>query len=626
LRIGDWAGGSETLEKTTRDFLSILSSAAERTSEEQLICLCPESKRSLADPVVSDVIGNAQDILTKGLATIPHATLCLGTEVSRRYAVQELHDDGSDRLGAIPYTAEFYAALATTIFRKIAALRRAPLKAIACDCDNTLWKGIVAEDGVDRLIIDAGHRQLYDILSRQKDSGVLLCLCSKNAMGDVVKAFETRDDIALRWKDFAATRINWLPKPENLRSMSDELQLGLDSFAFIDDDPLECDEMSSRCPEVLTLQLPQSPIAERFWDHLWVFDSAGLTQESARRTQLYLEEKDRRAHSRSFASLSEYIEQLQLQVGISSLFLDQLPRAVELLHRTNQFNTTCLKFSVQELRSLLESGQLEGRTYNVSDRYGDYGLVGLVLFTQSDVDFTVEAMLLSCRALGRGVEYQMTADCGRLALERNVSNVVFPFSPSSRNQPARSFLSGLIGDTDATSSRTQYRIPAKRAATVKPMYTAALPNLEFQRIPSRESSMVTTSSSHSDNTAALYKLIAEHYQTARSVLHAARGMTPELLSTAGTPAPSPSVEQTVSQMWSELLGRSIPSLDSDFFDLGGDSLKAIRVLSRIQKRFQVILPLALFFEGRITIAMLCSAIEEALNQTTEGSDVAPTTF
>ena len=103
-------------------------------------------------------------------------------------------------------------------------------------------------------------------------------------------------------------------------------------------------------------------------------------------------------------------------------------------------------------------------------------------------------------------------------------------------------------------------------------------------------------------------------------------MTPELLSTAGTPAPSPSVEQTVSQMWSELLGRSIPSLDSDFFDLGGDSLKAIRVLSRIQKRFQVILPLALFFEGRITIAMLCSAIEEALNQTTEGSDVAPTTF
>lgn len=616
LRMDDWADTPANLERTISEFIGTLHQIAENTSQLHLVCICPSSIRMSANPFLSAAINRAENLLRTGLAGLPYIVLFGGKESADQYAVETLYDETSDALGGIPYTSEFYAAVATTVFRKIAAANRTPLKAVVSDCDNTLWRGIVAEDGVDGLQITAANRKLYQLLSAQKGSGILLCLCSKNEEADIAKVFDCHPEIPLRWNDFVSKRINWSRKSENIRSLAAELNLDLDSFLFIDDDSVECAEVSVNCPGVLTLHLPQSQDTESFLSHYWLFDTVGTTSEGARRTQLYLEDQERKEHMHLFHDMGEYIEGLQLKLETLSLGRDQLPRTVELMYRTNQFNTTGFRTSVHELRSLLESHELDGRAFRVTDRFGDYGLVGLVLFRQSDEDLIVRLMLLSCRALGRGVEHWIAAQCGQIAVDRGLLRVVFEFSHSSKNKPALRFLESTVGNATATPDGLLYQITAKQAAAIRPDYRSPVSTLESGR--TQIDAMPPSLLPHLDAMAQseLFEHIAASFQTARSVVEAARRLlAPGLTDRVPLQAPTTPMEQKVARIWSELLGFTISDVQDDFFDLGGDSLKAVRVLSQLQKEFRVTLPLSLFFEKETTITTLCSAIAESLNET-----------
>jgi FkbH-like protein len=612
LRMGDWAKGSASLEQTVGEFVQVLRNTVERTSIEHIVCICPDNLSLINNPSLIELLKYVEEMLADGLSSLPNTTLLWGTKASESYAVKSIHDDTSDRLGDVPYTDEYYAAIATTVFRKIAALCRVPLKAIVCDCDNTLWKGIVAEDGIGRLFITATNRKLHKILAEQKRQGVMLCLCSKNEMVDVAKVFECRSDIEIKWNDFIAKRINWSSKSDNIRSLAAELNIGLDSFVFIDDDPIECAEVRSNCPEVSTLQMHLSSDTDSFIDHFWMFDATGATSEAMQRTQLYVEDRKRKNSISASPSLGDYIDGLQLKIEASILGPQEIPRVVELMYRTNQFNTTGLKMSQSDLRLLLESGTLEGRTYKVMDKYGDYGLVGVVLFCEAVAELNVKAMLLSCRSLGRGVEHRMAADCGLIAINKKLQKLVFQYCPSNRNQPARIFLDNAIGNAEITSEGAEYRIPAESAAAIKPNLDDSVQKHELHGSELRGNSGVYTDATGEVAQSALFMRIAEHFQTGRSVVNAARGIVSELASPVMTQTLATPMEQTVAKIWSELLGFSIADGNADFFDLGGDSLKAIRVLSRVQKEFEVALPLTFLFEGRMTIATLCSAIKVAL--------------
>ena len=167
------------------------------------------------------------------------------------------HDELRDHIAHIPYRDDYLHVLA--------AHRRAPRastlapvrKVVVVDCDNTLWRGVVGEVGAEGVEFDAGHRALHALLTRLTESGVLVCLCSKNEEADVWRVFDTRPDFGLRRDHVVAAMINWQPKSQNLRTLAARLNLGLDSFVFIDDNPVECAEVRAGCPEVLTLQWPQ---------------------------------------------------------------------------------------------------------------------------------------------------------------------------------------------------------------------------------------------------------------------------------------------------------------------------------------------------------------------------------
>ena len=174
-------------------------------------------------------------------------------------------------------------------------------------------------------------------------------------------------------------RINWQSKSENIRSLARDLNLGLDSFIFLDDNPVECAEVRAGCPEVLTLRLPIDGNIEEFLRHVWAFDRLRVTSEDRHRTTMYKQEADRARFQREVPTIGDFLAGLDLRIGFSKPAPEQVDRIAQLTHRTNQFNFTTVRRNDGEIHRLAESG-LECRAVEVKDRFGDYGLVGVMIF------------------------------------------------------------------------------------------------------------------------------------------------------------------------------------------------------------------------------------------------------
>ena len=279
-------------------------------------------------------------------------------------------------------------------------------------------------------------------MRRQREAGKLLVICSKNDEADVNAVFDQGPAMPLTREHFSAWRVNWRPKSENLKSIAQELKLGLDSFIFVDDNPVECAEVEANCPEVLTLQLPEDPaLIPEFLDHCWAFDQLKTTAEDRSRTEMYRQNRQREEFQAQAMSFADFIAELELEVQIAPALPAQLARVAQLTQRTNQFNVSGKRRTESELRQLGEGREVW--TVSVKDRFGDYGLVGAMIFETRDQAIVVDSFLLSCRALGRGVEHQMLAELGKRARQRGAQWVDVPFERLPRNQPALDFLESV---------------------------------------------------------------------------------------------------------------------------------------------------------------------------------------
>ncbi|AGO55262.1 polyketide synthase PksL [Serratia plymuthica 4Rx13] len=378
------------------------------------------------------------------------------------YGVTDYHDDVRDEMGHIPYTPAFFEVIASVLVRHTHASRRPPYKVIALDCDNTLWSGVVGEQGAAGVTIDANFRALQQFMLRQKERGMLLCLVSKNNQEDVKQVFDSRDDMVLQWDDFVDVQINWNAKSDNLQHLSKMLNLSLDSFVFLDDSPIECAEVSARCPQVLSLRLPENNDAiPRFLAHIWAFDHVRrTTDEDAKRTHLYQEQVRREAFRQSAFSMEAFIHGLGLDVTLQPATPDQAERLSQLTHRTNQFNLVKAPYSAGDILSRIQHPEQGCWSISVSDRFGDYGICGLCLFSEHEHALSVDGLLLSCRVLGRGVEYQVLNALGRTALERKKHTVAIHFAANDKNQPAENFLRGIPVMVQESSGIWAYAAPA----------------------------------------------------------------------------------------------------------------------------------------------------------------------
>ncbi|MBW4028782.1 MAG: HAD-IIIC family phosphatase [Acidobacteria bacterium] len=607
VRLKDWVHGSISLDAAVAEFLAALKQRADSSAQHLIVCLCPTHSGAVDDPEAQLAIQECEKRLRDELETLPNVSWVSGHDVIERYKVERAYDLVADKLGNIPYTDEFYAALGTAVLRKLLALRTPRTKVLVFDGDNTLWDGIVGEEGVNGVYFNKKTLALHRFLLAKKHEGVLLCLSSKNEEEDVVAVFEQHLELELSLRDFVARQVNWRKKSENILIMARELNLGPESMLFVDDDPIECGEVAAHCPGISTLTLAKSDDKVAILNHYWPLDRGYTTGD---RTKMYVAERERREDAaRLGIDFGAYIESLNIRYHVNPLATSDLPRVAELLLRTTQFNTTGFKATSAQLHSELERGAIGGFTVRLSDKFGDYGLIGVALLRRESTVFFVDSLLLSCRALGRWVEFKMAAECAHRANRDGLSYVVFRFERTARNRPAEEFLSGLATVSDCQWRSGELRIPVEQLLKITQRdivsppvnaITAEKPTTLPKLIPPRFGT-------------GFYEEIARSLNTASAVLSVARfrGAAHETPNQATADPWSP-IEREVCAIWADLIGLEVVDRDVGFFEAGGDSLKAVRVVSKIESRFAVTLPIVSFFEATVTVASLASAIEAQL--------------
>lgn len=371
-----------------------------------------------------------------------------------REGVRSLSDPRFEALAQMYWSPSGQRALAALYARALRSLSRPSSKVLVTDLDDTLWGGILGEDGFEGLMMgptDRGyaHRRYQEALLALKREGVLLAVCSKNDAGAALEALRAHPDCLLRPEDFAALEINWQPKSENLRAMASRLGLGLDSFVFVDDSAFEREEMRKLAPEVRVLEYPADPsgLATMLADSD-AFDTLRVTDEDRRRSELYAVEGQRESLRASAPSLEDFYRSLELKLGVFRGDEASAARLHQLLLKTNQFNLTSERPSEGEFRARLRDPASIVLGLRVADRLGDSGLTGCALVSLGRDEWTVDNFLLSCRVIGRTVEFGFLRLLAERALASGAKRLAFRFRVSSKNRPALDFLdrSGLRAD------------------------------------------------------------------------------------------------------------------------------------------------------------------------------------
>jgi len=619
VRLEDWLGAqahsptqvhSAELQRKIEELGDALSTAAARTSTPCLVCICPSSPLMMSDPAHRALHERMERLLASSLSHVPGVTLKTANDLARVYPVSDYYDRHGDELGHVPYTREFFTALGTSIIRHLASIKRAPTKVIVLDCDHTLWKGVCGEDGVEGISIDRGHKALQEFMVAQQNAGRLICLCSKNQEADVFEVFDRRDDMPLRREHIVSWRINWQPKSQNVRSLAEELQLGLDSFVFLDDSPLECAEVRANCPEVLTLQLPESADQiPAFLANVWAFDQARITSEDRKRTRLYQENAQRERLREKSLTFAEFIADLGLDVSIDRMSPQQVPRVSQLTQRTNQFNVNKVGRSEGELETISRDANADCLTVNVSDRFGDYGLVGVAICESDASRLNVDALLLSCRVLGRGVEHRLLARLGDLAAEKGLEHVRIPLKRTDRNQPALEFLTSVAARYGRPNGNgIEFVIPVHEAQDVKFQPEIGPTTTLTEETTER----VAPALKNGWSTARLSEMSAQLLDVTAIVgaIDDRRRGRVGSHARAEFVAPRTETERLIAGVWEHLLGLERVGVRDDFFAIGGHSLLATQVMSRLCDVFQVNLPLQTAFDAP-TVAALARVVEGA---------------
>jgi FkbH-like protein len=327
----------------------------------------------------------------------------------------------------------------------LAALGKAT-KCIVLDLDNTLWGGVLGEDGPSGIALGPQwpgsefvdfQRELLD-LQRQ---GILLALCSKNNEAEALALLRSHPSMLIREAQLAAYRINWEDKASNIRSLARELNIGLDHMLLLDDSPHERAWVRDQIPELRVPDLPADPSMYANW--VGSIPSLILLQQTAedsQRTQQYQESRTREAYRGTVGSIEDFLRGLGLKVDIALVDDESMGRVVQLLAKTNQFNLTTRRHDEPTIRRQVASGTWRVYTMRVSDRFGDFGLTGVAILERQDGARHVESFLMSCRVIGKSVETALLARLADDARAAGASVLTAEFIDSGRNQVAATFL------------------------------------------------------------------------------------------------------------------------------------------------------------------------------------------
>lgn len=371
-------------------------------------------------------------------------------------------------LGKVPFDNRVFKAAVADVRAAVRGIEGRARKLVLVDLDDTLWGGLVGEEGIERLQL-GGHDHVGEAyvdvqrgLKALTSRGILLGIVSKNDESLALEAIRSHPEMVLGLEDFVAWRINWEDKATNILELVEELNIGLESVVFIDDSPGERERVRTALPDVLVLDWPEDPskrVAE-LWK-LDCFDAPTVSSEDLDRTQRYQVERQRQDLRDSVGSVQDWLKGLDIRVQVEPLSSVNLKRATQLLNKTNQMNLTTRRYTEREFYLWSQQPGNAVWTFRVTDRLGDSGIVGVASLSIRDRTALVQDFLLSCRVFGRCVEDVMLATVIEDARAANCTTLVAEYQPTERNDPARMFLlrSGLDSAVDGVTFSWDCRSP-----------------------------------------------------------------------------------------------------------------------------------------------------------------------
>ncbi len=564
-----------------------------------IVGICPEESRTAATDV---------ERIRSACTGIPAVRFLDFSRLGELYHVDPVFAALKDNEGHIPFSPSFFAALGTAVVRALMAQWRTPVKVIVVDCDNTLWGGECGEVGPCGVTVGSAFAAVQRRLKSLRDSGFLLCLCSKNDEQSVFEVFQQQASaLVLNWNDIAAYRINWLPKSENIAALAKELNLGLDSFLFLDDTAAERAEVRARCPSVLVPELSADPAEwPAYLEHYWALDQARQSTVEDR-TRLYREETQRAKLRQRVLSLDDFIDQLAVHIDFSPIKDDELGRVSELALRTNQFNASNLRCNEGELAKWCRDPAYICERIKLSDKFGDYGIVGMLRVSAptNGAACALEDFVLSCRALGKRVEHRMLERCADIAKERGLAQIEIRLKPTARNKPVQAFFASVCGNSPLELGKPGYKLAVEDLVS---RLRAARLDQTVTTVPGDEAS---SSDSTKRESPTVLNRIATELSSGTAVLAEMRRKL-QRRAPGSYVAPRTATERFVSSIWQHILRTSLIGRTDGFFDLGGDSLQLAEFVSAVYEKFGVAISLALLQDP--TVASTADLIDSLRGQ------------
>lgn len=349
----------------------------------------------------------------------------------------------SSTLYHVTFWKEYVYEISSLVYKYTGKLK----KAIIFDCDNTLWKGILGEDGESGIDMSGQSKigriyfRIQQIAVWLSGQGILIGLCSKNNASDIDKVLVGHPDMKLRKEHLVACRINWADKASNLREIAEELNIGLDSVIFVDDSPFEINLVREQLPDVLTFQVPAAlhlyptellKIVERY---LYLSGN----KADVIKTQQYKTQQLRVAAKNKYSSLEEYLGSLEIEIKIKKDDITQVERIAQLTQKTNQFNLTTKRYTEAQIKLLIESRDWEVYSVSVSDKFGDNGLTGVCIIEKQDNRLMIDSFLMSCRIMGRNIERAIMDHLVSINKKRGISIMRATYIATLKNKPVTDF-------------------------------------------------------------------------------------------------------------------------------------------------------------------------------------------
>jgi FkbH-like protein len=348
-------------------------------------------------------------------------------------------------LARVPVAAAMQPSLAAHLVRSLAGLLRPPAKCVVVDLDNTLWGGVIGDDGLTGIQLGDDHpgsafKAFQRALLGLRDRGILVAVASKNEPETVEQAFREHPEMLLRHADIAAMRVNWEPKSGNLRAIARELNIGADALVFFDDNPVERAEVRANAPEVGVIEVPADPLqyVGALLDSGW-FDQPSLSAEDRERARMYAANAERQALETRAGSVEEFLASLRMTAAVGEADAATLGRIAQLVGKTNQFNLTTRRHAQADLAAMAADPRRVVAWLRLRDAMGDQGLVCVAVLAAEGADARIDTFLMSCRVMNRRVEHAMLAFLAEHARRLGCHRLVGDYLPTPKNGMVRDF-------------------------------------------------------------------------------------------------------------------------------------------------------------------------------------------